>query len=58
MLTQPDDFDLHPTVLPVYDGAAEALADHPDEVTDDEAAEGLDVYRTVDDLDDHSTGLS
>ena len=53
-----DDFDLHPEELPAIDPDAEALADHPDELTDDEAAEGLDVYRTVDDLDDHSTGLS
>lgn len=31
--------------------------DHPDEVTDEEALEGLVVYREVDDLDDDSNGI-
>ena len=31
--------------------------DHPDEVTDDEAAAGEVMYHEVDDLDDDSNGL-
>lgn len=53
-----DDFDLQPTELPAIDPDAEALADHPDEVTHEEALDGLDVYRAVDDLDDASTGIT
>lgn len=44
-----------PLELPAIDDAPEG--DHPDEVTDAEAAEGLATYQLVDDLDDESNGL-
>ena len=48
-----------PEQLEPVDVTADAaeLADHPDEVTDEQATEGLAVYRAVDDLDDESNGL-
>ncbi len=33
------------------------LGDHPDDLTDDEAAAGHVIYREIDDLDDDSNGL-
>jgi len=50
---EPDDA----TVLPEVDDHPEAGADHPDGVTDAEAADGDAVYHQVDDLDDESNGL-
>lgn len=43
--------------LPVIDDDDERLVDHPEEVTDEEAQEGLAFYRQVDDLDDEDNGL-
>lgn len=44
-------------LTPDADTSHEAFLDHPDEVTEEEAADGLAVYLAVDDLDDESNGL-
>lgn len=44
------------TLDPVDDDA-ERLLDHPDDVSEPEAAEGHRVWEAVDDLDDESNGL-
>lgn len=44
----------------LLDAAADPMpeeGDHPDDLTDDEAAEGDVIYHEVDDLDDDSNGL-
>lgn len=41
---------------PIDDGAE--LDDHPDDLTEEEAARGQETYLAVDDLDDESDGLS
>ena len=46
-----------PLVLDAIDQNPEATADHPDDLTEDEAAAGQDMYLAVDDLDDDSNGL-
>ena len=40
--------------LPAIDDQGEATADHPDEVTDEEAAQGQRLYEAVDDTDDEA----
>lgn len=44
-----------PEELPVVDATVER--DHPDDLTDAEAEDGLVTYMEVDDLDDDSNGL-
>lgn len=47
-----------PVELPAVDhDSQEAGAEHPDEVTDAEAAQGHEMYQRVDDRDDESNGL-
>lgn len=46
-----------PEHLPAIDDTEEAAADHPDEVSEEEAARGHAMYLRVDDLDDDSDGI-
>lgn len=49
--------DETPVLLPADVDPEPENTDHPDEVTDVEAAAGLAVYLAVDDTDDDSNGL-
>lgn len=49
--------DETPVVLDPSADPVPELVDHPDEVTEEQAAEGQRVYLAVDDTDDDSNGL-
>ena len=45
------------TILPPMDAELAEAGEHPVEVTEEEAEEGLIMYNEVDDLDDTSNGI-
>lgn len=49
--------DSKPEELPAIDDHWLDQGDHPDEVSEEEALEGLKMYRAIDDLDDESNGV-
>lgn len=51
-----DEHEEEPEVLDASADSTPELADHPDEVTDDEAEAGEVMYHEIDDLDDDSNG--